>query len=631
MRISTPGKIFGFEVAPTGWWLRALTSSFAVACVTLFVSCLPFSPTAVAQQSGAPAPDIGIQPKDVNGTFDRVQLRDLHESARAAEKKSEAEDSCLLPPLTLVRTPVVAATALAVPPRARKEYSEACAELKEKKTESAEMHLRKAVQEYPNFSVAWVTLGQILAAENHADDGRNACAQGSAVAPQYVPAYLCLAEIAARQKAWDDVLLLSSRAIDLDPSTTAISYEYNAAANLRTNKLDAAEKSALRAISIDKENTDPRAHFLLAQIYEAKGDQANEIAQLREYLKFAKDPDDVAATKQFLSQLEQSAVSLRNPADEKQKETHVSNFGLPPDEHRKAGTASESGPPADDLNPSTPGSDVLHACRLDDVLPKVERRVQEFVENVQRFTASESLVLESFGGTGKVARSERRQYDYVVSIEGSIPGMLQVKEFQNSRSSAEMSGREMVTKGLPALVLIFHPYYSGDFSMECAGLTSLNGIQAWQIRFQQREDKLGRIRSYSVGKTGRAYQLNLKGRAWFMASNHQILRLETDLIKPIAEIQLAVDHTSAEYGPVHFRSRGIDIWLPQAADLICERKGKRRHERITFSDYFLFAVDNKQEVASPKVRECNPSIDNRATGEIGTCPNNFFGLPILRN
>jgi hypothetical protein len=92
-----------------------------------------------------------------------------------------------------------------------------------------------------------------------------------------------------------------------------------------------------------------------------------------------------------------------------------------------------------------------------------------------------------------------------------------------------------------------------------------------------------------------------------------------------------VDHTSAEYGPVHFRSRGIDIWLPQAADLICERKGKRRHERITFSDYFLFAVDNKQELASPKVRECQPSIGKRETTEVGACPNNFFGSPTVQN
>jgi cytochrome c-type biogenesis protein CcmH/NrfG len=631
MRISIPGKTFSFRVATAGWRTPALASCIARAFSALFVSCFSFAPSAVAQQAGAPATDVSNLPRPINDTFDRVQVRDLHEGHPAVEKKSETEDSCLLPPLTSLRSPVVAATALAVPPKAKNEYSEACAALKDKKTETAEKHLRVAVQVYPNYSVAWVTLGQMLAAENHTEAARNACAQGSTVDPKYLPAYLCLAEIAAREKAWGDVLLLSSRALDLDPSTTAISYEYNAAANLRTNKLDAAEKSALRALSIDKDNTDPRAHFLLAQIYEAKGDRTNEIVQLREYLKFAKDPDDVAAAKQYLSQVEQSAVSAAIPASEKEREIPDSHSEVPADEHRKTEIASESGPHTDSLASSGPGGGALQGCRLDEVLPKIERRVQEFVENVQRFTATESLVLESFGGTGQVARSERRQYDYVVSIEGSIPGMLQVNEFQNSRSPSETSGREFVTKGLPALVLIFHAYYAGDFSMECEGLTSLNGKLAWQIRFQQREDKPSRIRSYSLGTTGRAYQLNLKGRAWFTAGNHQILRLETDLIKPIREIQLAVDHTSAEYGPVHFRSRGIDIWLPQAADLICQRKGKRRHERITFSDYFLFAVDNKQELASPKTQECNPSTGRRETAEIGACRNNFFDLPILHN
>ena len=629
MRISIPGEIFDFRVV-AGRWLPPLVSCLVMTFSSLIVCYFWFAPAAVAQER-AQSPDISITPKNINDTFNSVQMRDLHENAPGAEKKSETEDSCLLPPLTLVRTPVVAATTLAVPPKARKEYSEACAALKEKKIESAEVHLRKAVQEYPRYSVAWVTLGQMLAAEHRTEDAGNACAQGSTVEPKYVPAYLCLAEIAARGKAWSDVLQLSSRAIELDPSTTAISYEYNAAANLRTNKLDDAEKSALRAISIDKDNIDPRAHFLLAQIYEAKGDRINEIAQLREYLKFAKDPDDVAAAKQYLSQVEQAAISAAIPAGQKEREMPDSHSERTEDEHRKPEVAGESRPPADNLNLSTPGGDLMQPCRLDEVLPEVEHRVQEFVENVQRFTATESLVLESFGGSGQVARSERRQYDYVVSIERSIPGMLLVDEFQNSRSSSEASARELVTKGLPALVLIFHPYYAGDFSMECAGLTTLNGKLAWQIRFRQREDKPSRIRSYSVGSTGRAYQLNLKGRAWFMANSFQILRLETDLIKPIAEIQLAVDHTSAEYGPVHFQSRAIDIWLPQAADLICERKGKRRHERITFSDYFLFAVDNKQELASPKIRECQPSIDKREPGEIGACPNNFFGMPILRN
>jgi predicted Zn-dependent protease len=79
-------------------------------------------------------------------------------------------------------------------------------------------------------------------------------------------------------------------ALELDPGTNAIAYEYNAAANLKTNKLDDEEKSALRAVEIDKVNREPRVYFVLAQIYEAKGDSANEAAQLREYLKYANSP-----------------------------------------------------------------------------------------------------------------------------------------------------------------------------------------------------------------------------------------------------------------------------------------------------------------------------------------------------
>ena len=614
--------------------LRSLSTRLAVALAGVAVFSFSIAPATAAQQPntpGAPASDVSNIPRTITDTMDKVGIRDLRKDAPAAQKSSETDEICLLPPLTLVRSATVAAAALTVPAKAKKEYLEACGALKERKIENAEKHLRKAVHEYPKYSLAWVTLGQMLAAQNRGEEARSACSQGSTVEPSYVPAYLCLADLAAREKAWGDVLLLSSRALQLNPNTNPIAYEYNAAANLRTNKLEDAERSALRAVSIDKDNMDPRAHFVLAQIYEAKGDRTNEIAQLREYLKFAKDPADVAAAKQYLALVEQPASSVGNPAGQKEREIPGSHAELPADETRTAEAASESRPLTDDPSPSTPGGDVLQACRLEDVLPEVERRVQEFVENVQRFTATESLVLESFGGTGQVARTERREYDYVVSIEGSVPGMLQVNEFQNSRSSSATSERQLVTKGLPALLLIFHPYYAGDFLMECEGLTSLNGEPAWQIRFRQREDKPGRIRSYSVGTTGRAYQLNLKGRAWFMAGNYQILKLETDLIKPIADIQLTVDHTSAEYGPVHFRSRGIDIWLPQSADLICERKGKRHHERIAFSDYLLFAVDNKQEMASPKGLECQPDIDKREAGEIGACPNRLVAMHILRD
>ncbi len=256
---------------------------------------------------GAPAGDVSNIPKPITGTFDQVRTRNGASSVPTEPKGRDEEFACLLPPLSLVRSPIVTAGRLQTPAKARKEYEEACAALKDKKTESVEKHLRKAVQEYPKYSTAWVTLGQVLAAHQQTEEARSACSQGSAVEPTYVPAYLCLADIAAREKAWDEVLKLSGRALELDPTNNAVAYEYNAAANLRSDNLAAAEKSALRALEIDKNHTEPRVHFVLAQIYEAKGERANETAQLREYLKYADNPDDAAMVKQYLSELDEPA------------------------------------------------------------------------------------------------------------------------------------------------------------------------------------------------------------------------------------------------------------------------------------------------------------------------------------
>jgi hypothetical protein len=66
------------------------------------------------------------------------------------------------------------------------------------------------------------------------------------------------------------------------------------------------------------------------------------------------------------------------------------------------------------------------------------------------------------------------------------------------------------------------------------------------------------------------------------------------LIDAIPEIQLTVDHTAVEYGPVHFNSRGVEMWLPQTAELYTEFKGKRIHQRMTYDNYLLFEVDDKE-------------------------------------
>jgi predicted Zn-dependent protease len=227
-----------------------------------------------------------------------------------SSKDPEADNNCFLPPLNGLHTGTIEVAGLQVPAKTQREYETACADARSRKMPAAETHLRKAVKQYPKYSAAWILLGQVLAAQMKTEEARDACSNPLNSGSKYLPAYLCLTDISARSNNWDDVLKFSSRAIEIDQSAAA--YAYNATANLNLHHLAEAEKSALKASAIDSNNQEPRLHFLLAQVYAAKGDRPNEAAQLREYLKYAKDPDDAALVKSYLAKLDTADSSSKN-------------------------------------------------------------------------------------------------------------------------------------------------------------------------------------------------------------------------------------------------------------------------------------------------------------------------------
>jgi tetratricopeptide (TPR) repeat protein len=274
----------------------ALSSLPGILCVTL-VATAP----APAQRTSAHTAESAPLPPPNPSTFDQNRLALGSQPAKSPE--AIQEDACFLPPISGAHSSTVGVAALQVPAKAKRNYEDACAALKAKKVVDAEKNLRKAVQQYPKYPAAWVTLGQTLEVQQKTAEARDACSQALADYPNYLPAYLCLADIAGSTQHWDEMLKLSARAIELDPADDAVAYVYNAAANFNLHNLSEAEKNALKASEMDKGNREPRVHFLLAQIYEAKGDRDSEANQLREYLKFVNDPAESAMVKQYLAAL----------------------------------------------------------------------------------------------------------------------------------------------------------------------------------------------------------------------------------------------------------------------------------------------------------------------------------------
>jgi len=264
-------------------------------------------------------------------------------------------------------------------------------------------------------------------------------------------------------------------------------------------------------------------------------------------------------------------------------------------------SATPSRPADDDWAPPDIDQDVppvllANGCSLTNVVGRAGERVEEFVSNLDRFTAMEHVQHQSVKGGGKLGKPETRNFNYVVSIGPGNANYLSVQELRTSshRESAEFPD-QISTEGTPSLVLVFHPLYARDFNMKCEGLGSWRGQPAWQVRFEQRPDRKNHLSSVVV--KNKMYDVRVRGRAWILADSFQVARLETDLAQTIPGIKLRLEHITVEYRPVQFASRATELWLPSTAELYLDFSGRRFYRRHSFSDFTLFSVDVKQEFA----------------------------------
>ena len=154
----------------------------------------------------------------------------------------------------------------------------------------------------------------------------------------------------------------------------------------------------------------------------------------------------------------------------------------------------------------------------------------------------------------------------------------------------------IVTTGFVTLALIFHPDMRDNFQISCEGLGTWGGEPTWVMYFRQRDDKPSRFADYKVGK--QTYPMRLKGRAWITVSNSQIVRIESDLTAPLP--LLSVQHQIAEYGPVHFAKKDVNMWLPQTVDIYLDLNKHRYHRRHSFEHYMLFSVDADEKKPAGK-------------------------------
>jgi hypothetical protein len=248
-------------------------------------------------------------------------------------------------------------------------------------------------------------------------------------------------------------------------------------------------------------------------------------------------------------------------------------------------------------------------CPLSQVVSGVGRRMEELVDNLQKFDATEHMENFSVDAKGSRGKPEVRTFDYMVTVKVSEGQIADLEEYRNGSLDPKRFPAKFATTGLPTMALAFHPAMVSEFNLVCEGLGQWNGNPAWQVHFAQRPDRPNRLRSYLIENSD--YPIPLKGRVWIDAATYQIRHFESELINPVTEIALTQERIAIDYGPVQFRTHTQQLWLPLFAELYWERGARRLYRRHTYSDFKIFEVGSSQQVEDPEASYCFMNTSDR--------------------
>jgi Carboxypeptidase regulatory-like domain len=255
-----------------------------------------------------------------------------------------------------------------------------------------------------------------------------------------------------------------------------------------------------------------------------------------------------------------------------------------------------------DIDAVVPAVEKGVECPLPQVVSGVGRRMKELVDNLQKFDATEHMENFPVDSKGVRGKADERTFDYIVNVkvsEGQVAGL---EEYRNGSLDPKLFPDKFATTGVPTMALAFHPAIVSEFSLTCEGLGQWDSHPAWQVHFAQRPDRPNRLRSYLI--EGRDYPVALQGRVWIDAATFQIRHFESELINPVDEIGLTQERITINYGPVEFRGRTEQLWLPLFAELYWERGARRLYRRHTYSDFKLFEVASNQVIEDPEGSYC---------------------------
>jgi cytochrome c-type biogenesis protein CcmH/NrfG len=473
-------------------------------------------------------------------------------------------------------------------PRAQKEVQQGLRDLSSNKTSSAQKHFEKAIQLAPGNPYVNYVMGMSYILAKQEPKAQPYLEESVSLDPSQPASLLLLGTLRFDQRDYSGAIDVLNKAVKLDPSSWKSQWIL-AAAYLRQRDFPQARDHAEKALAAGKDNAD-QVKLVLAQAAVGTGDRAGALATLSSFLSDHPADSNALKLRAWLTSLPSAS-----PIIEKAAVSNAAVHAVPVPQPQPVAAPSPS--PTLDLPPkpdwAPPDIDAEKAfivsnasCSLSKVLKAAGKSAVRFVTDLEQFSATEEYQTVEIKRDESLEKPISRSFSYMVFIEHPNAGIIRVNEFRDQGVTASDMPGELADIGAPGLVLAFHSLFQSDFTWSCEGLGDWQGKPAWVVRFEQRPDRPNRLLEFQSSEG--AYPLALKGRAWVSENGGQVMRMETDLVKPVPEMRLEREHFAIDYKAVTFPKHKVTLWLPENVDVYFQYRGRYLHHYHHFTDFRLF-------------------------------------------
>ncbi len=241
-------------------------------------------------------------------------------------------------------------------------------------------------------------------------------------------------------------------------------------------------------------------------------------------------------------------------------------------------------------------------AQLKALLDAVGKNVEAYFRNFPNTVSLEQIHQEKVSHKGKREGTLDQKF-YYLCLAPTLRNVVGFTEYRTipSGEGGQPRGLEdgyMLTSGFASANLIFHPMYQPDSNFRLLGRQKIAEHDTYVIAFAQRPERARLNGMFKIGAV--TMPTFSQGLAWVDASNYQIIRLRTDLLRPLQEVHLERETTEIDFAENHFKSIDGGFWLPKEVKVSVDWDGRNLTNLHDYSDFKLFNVGASEKLGSPR-------------------------------